>query len=289
MTALHLAFEGQENAAEAESTIRRSGTTANERALAKLGLGKHCWPDANYREVVKLLLARNADPDKGRTRSGATWLFIASQRGHPYIARLLLESNADPNTATWNSTTALQCALRGFDAAKQDVQRAHDRVQVVRLLVVYGADLAHVDTNGNTAQDDASLLGHSQLAGWLGAAAKCWSTERHWLFHGRFREAVHTVLLVQERFDRIDQRDNTNDDAGREACPALHLPYLPDDLWFLVCSMLLRRDYTTHTHTGITHRYINGTPTPPPQPPPWYGVPPHNTHTHTHNSGPAWG
>ena len=29
-------------------------------------------------------------------------------------------------------------------------------------------------------------------------AMKCWSPERHWLFHGRFREPVHTVLLVQE-------------------------------------------------------------------------------------------
>ena len=62
-------------------------------------------------------------------------------------------------------------------------------------------------------------------------AAAGWSTTRHWLFHGGFRAAVHTLLLVHERTWRL-------------AAPAeTLLPYLDTELWFLVCKRLRREDF----------------------------------------------
>jgi hypothetical protein len=68
------------------------------------------------------------------------------------------------------------------------------------------------------------------------AAMKCWSPMRHWLFHGRFRAAVHTVLLVHERLGRRPERTSASSSGAT-------LPSLPDELWLLVCAMLLRRDW----------------------------------------------
>ena len=60
-------------------------------------------------------------------------------------------------------------------------------------------------------------------------AMACWSPERHWLFHARFRTAVHTFLLVRHRLEQEG---------------ALLLPHLPLELWFSVCGQLLRRHWT---------------------------------------------
>ena len=59
-------------------------------------------------------------------------------------------------------------------------------------------------------------------------AMACWSPERHWLFHSRVRNAVHTVLL-----------ERLNDTTGVDA-PLL---YLPGELWFYIYAMLLRRNW----------------------------------------------
>ena len=65
-------------------------------------------------------------------------------------------------------------------------------------------------------------------------AAAGWSTTRHWLHHGGFRAAVHTLLLVHERGWRVAGADE-------EAEPCL--PYLAVELWFLVCRRLRREDF----------------------------------------------
>ena len=56
-----------------------------------------------------------------------------------------------------------------------------------------------------------------------------WSPSTHWLHHGRFREAVHTVLLVAQRLGRDDQ-------------PAA-LSVLPMMVWREVLGELLRQDW----------------------------------------------
>ena len=69
------------------------------------------------------------------------------------------------------------------------------------------------------------------------AAGRRWSPERHWLYHGGFRAVVHTLMHVQERGWRLD---GAAEDAGEEG--VADLPYLPAELWFLVCAHLRRED-----------------------------------------------
>ena len=40
-------------------------------------------------------------------------------------------------------------------------------------------------------------------------AMACWSPERHWLFHGRVRDAVYTVLLVRNRLEALAEAAGT--------------------------------------------------------------------------------
>ena len=51
-------------------------------------------------EVVRLLLDASADKDKA-ARYGATALFIASLEGHHEVVRLLLQVSADKDRAHW--------------------------------------------------------------------------------------------------------------------------------------------------------------------------------------------
>ena len=53
-------------------------------------------------------------------------------------------------------------------------------------------------------------------------AMACWSPERHWLFHARFRAAVPAFLLVRHRLEQ----------EGTLLLPRLQ--HLPLELWFLV-------------------------------------------------------
>ena len=249
---------------------------------------------AGHVDVVQLLLEHRADPNAARTTSECTALIAASEEGHVEAARLLLVHNADPNRATSDD------GCTGLILAS-----SCGHMSVVQLLAAMGAAVAHVDNDGDTAQQAASIEGHDRLAGWLAAVADhapiqiavgcrmhgearsalrtgalgdptlctlkdvmhaatgtglwgadlelppvcrattrlardamaCWSPERHWLFHGRVRSAVHTVLLVQERL---------NNTVGVDA----PLPYLPGELWSCVCAMLLRRDWTVPPHAA---------------------------------------
>ena len=66
-------------------------------------------------------------------------------------------------------------------------------------------------------------------------AMKCWSPTRHWLFHRRFRAAVHTVLRVRYRLVLLAEAAG---DADEQA-----FPEAPLEMWLLVCAMLLRRHW----------------------------------------------
>ena len=69
-------------------------------------------------------------------------------------------------------------------------------------------------------------------------AMECWSPERHWLFHGR---------CPRGRPHRAACAGAAEQDASRTRAQALMVAwspvYLPAELWFYVCSMLLRRDW----------------------------------------------
>ncbi|CAK9115055.1 unnamed protein product [Durusdinium trenchii] len=82
--------------------------------------------ERGHLEVVRLLLEAGADPNAA-TRCGHTVLMFAAQNGHLEVARVLLEVGADPNAAMQDGATALMDAT------------VHGHLEVVRVLLKAGA------------------------------------------------------------------------------------------------------------------------------------------------------
>ena len=93
--------------------------------------------ERGHLEVTRLLLEANADKDMC-SATGATPLFIAAQTGQLEVVRLLLEANADKDKACENGATPL------FLAAGQG------QLEVVRLLLEANADRHKAKHNGAT-------------------------------------------------------------------------------------------------------------------------------------------
>lgn len=98
------------------------------------------WAAQNgHTAVVRVLLKRGADPDlKGGYCNYP--LYVAATGNHPGTVRLLLESGANPDTmGKWPQGTALMRAAQ------------LGRVEIVRLLLDFGAEAGLRDCRGNTA------------------------------------------------------------------------------------------------------------------------------------------
>ena len=61
----------------------------------------HLAAAAGLLEVVKLMLAHNADVHQARTDNGATSLWIAAMKDHLAVAQLLVQHNANINQASY--------------------------------------------------------------------------------------------------------------------------------------------------------------------------------------------
>jgi len=85
-----------------------------------------------HAEVVELLLAKGADPNKAN-KDGETPLFDASGQGHVEVVELLLAKGADPNKEDKDGWTPLFWACR------------YPHVEVVELLLKAGADVNQLD------------------------------------------------------------------------------------------------------------------------------------------------
>ena len=101
----------------------------------------HAAADRGRLESLRHLLGMRADPNL-RTASGATALSLASRSGHLDCVQALLQVGAEPTEATGkNATTALHGAMR------------LDRTEVVRTLIMQGADPDQKTVAGVTARD----------------------------------------------------------------------------------------------------------------------------------------
>ena len=75
-----------------------------------------------------------------------------------------------------------------------------------------------------------------------------WTPARHWLHHSCFRDAVRTLLHVHERGWRLQGLEpEPEGDAEVEAATVDVLPYLPVELWFLLCAHLQRHDFPSRS------------------------------------------
>ena len=219
-------------------------------------------------EVARLLLEHKVDPNAATHSHGITALHIASQEGHMHVVQLLAVHGADVSyidnygknaqrdadigghhqLAVWLTAVAdhtpiqiaTACRLHadGRSAMRTGVMgdpttcTAKKVAQAATTTTLWGAGLVMPPVCTATTQ-------------FARAAMACWSPERHWLFHGQFREAIRSVLHVKERLHR---RAGTGDvGAGTHGNSVLY-PHLPMELWFLLCSMLLRRNWPRSCH-----------------------------------------
>jgi ankyrin repeat protein len=99
-----------------------------------------------------LIIERSQDVNARRSFDNRTPLFIASERGHDTIARILLQHGAAANDHDLNGSTPLHLAS----------ERGH--LEVARSLLIHGADSNSRDNINLTPLHSASLYGHSQVA-----------------------------------------------------------------------------------------------------------------------------
>ena len=243
-----------EHSADPNKSLTESGSTALIMASQQ-----------GHMEVARLLLEHSADPNKARTNTGATALHLACKNGHTRAAQILALHGADLVRFTHSDQTAVSIAtsrghlqLARWLRAIRYANHAPFQIAVgcrlhadARLMLRTGAlgdptlctlkeitDIAtRTSLTGTPYPEEFQMAPVCPATTRLARdAMRCWSPERHWLFHGQLREAVHTVLLVRERLS--SQSGGMVTGAGGTG-----LPYLPDELWFFVGSLLLRRSW----------------------------------------------
>ena len=237
--------------------------------------------DAGHADVITLLLKLGADPNQTKTHNGCTSLMNASLNGHIDASRLLLAAGADPNTRkTYSGWTAAMYAAQsghletlkllatfGADLSAQSAAGHNarglaadgghpfsagwlDAVDGWSPLCIamgcrLGADARVALRLGQVDPSDCAAGALVATAGvpspWGCSAPVCpavlalakvasrwWSPRSHQLHHKAMRSAVSTVMLVMCRLRRTSAIGGA-------------LPILPDELWFTVLGVTLRR------------------------------------------------
>ena len=208
--------------------------------------------EQGHEAVVRFLVTEgNAAVDQA-TNDGATPMFIAACQGHAAAAMLLATLGADL-AVRFRGLTAEACA-RGHGhtgiAAFLGAVAGWPSFKIAvacRLADAARSGLRHgrLDPASScTLAELAAVAGSPAGALWPGSPAACeataalaraamvhWAPSRHFLFHPGVRGSVLAVFQVRERL--------------RRATPprAAALPELPELIWRLVCSFLLRRNW----------------------------------------------
>ena len=115
----------------------------------------HAAVTQNLTSQVEEILYRPQNPDLTRGNKGETPLYVAAERGHPEVVRLLLEAGAstDEICGRWTRLTPLGVAAR------------EGHVQIVQMLLAAGASehKASLDREASPLYL-ASLRGHADVA-----------------------------------------------------------------------------------------------------------------------------
>lgn len=100
---------------------------------------------------IQKLLKQNVDVNE-RAEAGWTPLLYASAQGYPSIARLLLDSGANPDIGNVKGITPLMYSAR------------YGNLEMCKLLIEYGASLNLQDVHGDTALMVATRTGNPEVA-----------------------------------------------------------------------------------------------------------------------------
>jgi ankyrin repeat protein len=135
-------------------------------------------------DLVKLLLARGANPnaqivkplprqggfDNNYLRlGGATPFLIAARSGDHTLMRLLAEHGADPALPTTENVTPLMVAAGAGYVQGQSIAAPADRLEAVKLLLEFGADIHATTKTGETAMHGAATGGVAEIVELLAA------------------------------------------------------------------------------------------------------------------------
>lgn len=114
---------------------------------------------AGHAEVIQVLLAHGLDPNAKAKPDDSMihWpkeplLFWAIGEGHSAVVKVMLDAGAKVDLCTQNTASALLVAT------------ANRKVDIVKLLLAYGADPLQADKNGTTALSQAREWGLKQIS-----------------------------------------------------------------------------------------------------------------------------
>lgn len=111
------------------------------------------------RELVELLVGKGADV-RAKNRSGLTALHYAAVNGHRDVAEYLIDKGADVNAAS--------VVKDGRNVAPPLMGAAYrGRFDVVKLLVIRGANLNFRNRDGGNVVSSAAFGGHREIVEWL--------------------------------------------------------------------------------------------------------------------------
>ncbi|WP_298624498.1 ankyrin repeat domain-containing protein [uncultured Legionella sp.] len=130
---------------------------------------------ANDIDLLNLILSRDSQFINTATSTGLTPLYVASQRSHTKIIKLLLKNNAEMHLALYGAaqhghTKIVQLLLKNGATVDQTIpcnatplivasQNGH--TETIQLLLRNGSDINHAMDNGTTALNLAAQNGHT--------------------------------------------------------------------------------------------------------------------------------
>lgn len=211
-----------EGSSEAKPEIRKK--------IAKSGAVLAMATKSNYSVIVQLLVDAGVDVN-WRDKTNETALHVAARFGHDECARVILKR-------TSSQEVDLEAAENTYAWTPLHVAAVDGKLNVARLLVEAGANIAKPDSSGWTAREHAALRGHMEIARLLEAPT---SDQDH------LARPVETLQPTLSETSSIDER-RSNGASGvsrpPEAVKSFGHRYLTDDSLVLVSlgSMDLRKN-----------------------------------------------
>ena len=167
-----------------------------------------------YREMVALLLDREARVNAAESRAGSTSLMLAAEGNRLSIVSLLLDKGASVNQACLDGDTALMTACE------------NGNLSVAQLLVSSGAVVDQADNQGNTALSLVCMSGHVPVISFmLGSGADVrWQDVAGTspLMYASANGHTEAVALLLRRGAVVDLLNKNGNTALHSACHFEH-------------------------------------------------------------------
>ena len=133
---------------------------------------------------VNLRIAKGGGRKGSVNRKGQTPFFMAAASGDLPLAKLLLELGADPTMKSSDDTTPFLTAVGlGVLAPGEEQSLEEDALEMAEFLLGLGADINHVNKNGETAMHGAAYKASPEMMEFLdskGADISIWNQKNRY-------------------------------------------------------------------------------------------------------------